>query len=189
MAKDFIIPLGIRCNSALIVRHTLKIDQPSLVFDWVQMKCKTMEEIILLKSNEIPEYFNNYFSRDFVDKKHPITGDWLPHDFLEDGYSLDDIKNKYIRRTHRFHECIDSDETIKFLTCFGPYESKNTGFMESLMSAIQSRRKKKQNLFISFNAEEKTYRNETRWNYSSPINDWDKIDAEVAGWISEGLKK
>ena len=54
-----------RCNPAGIIRELLKIERPTMVFDWIQMSSQTMLEIIDLEINDIDAYLNRYFSEEF----------------------------------------------------------------------------------------------------------------------------
>ena len=145
-----LISLGMRCNPAGIIRERLNIERPTMVFDWTQMSSKTMLEIINLEINDIDDYVNKYFSEEFNDdKRNKTRGDWFPHDFPND---VNFVKERYIRRTKRFHESLESDEYKVFLTHFGvnPIGS-NTEIMSSFINHISKKTDINKSLFISIN--------------------------------------
>ena len=151
-----------RCNPAGIIRERLKIERPTMVFDWVQMSSQTMLEIIDLEITDITAYINKYFSEEFtVGKRNKIRGDWFPHDFPND---LNFIKEKYIRRTKRFHESLESSEYKVFITHFGvdPVRS-NSEIMYSFIDHISKKTNINKSLFLSINCENEDKKINKNW--------------------------
>lgn len=139
-----------RCNPAGIIKERLNIERHTIVFDWIQMSSKTMLEIIDLEINDIDDYMNKYFSEEFNDdKRNKTKGDWFPHDFPND---INFVKERYIRRTKRFHESLEFDEYKVFLTHFGvnPIVS-NTEIMSSFINHISRKTNINKSLFLSIN--------------------------------------
>ncbi len=186
-----IIPLGMRCSGAIAIREMLNIDQPSFVFDWSQMSIKTMVDIISLEKTDVNGFFDSYFSFGFnSEKKHNINGDWLPHDFI-DGYSIEEIKEKYIRRTLRFLNELEKPDSKKFLTFFGPYLrweiEQNTEKIKTinlLKETVTKRSNKEADLkFLSVNAWGTNTEDSGIDNFYTKIVNWDDSEREVAEWL------
>jgi len=175
-----LISLGMRCNPAGIIRERLKIERPTMVFDWVQMSSQTMLEIIDLEINDINAYINKYFSEEFDGgKRNKIRGDWFPHDFPND---LNFIKERYIRRTKRFHESLESDEYKVFVTHFGvnPIKS-NTEIMYSFIDRISRKTDINKSLFLSINCENEDKKINKNWiNIHNTLGILDEGDIYIA---------
>ena len=139
-----------RCNPAGIIRERLKIERPTMVFDWIQMSSQTMLEIIDLEINDIDAYINRYFSGEFDEgKRNKRRGDWFPHDFPDD---INLIKERYIRRTKRFHGSLESDEYKVFITHFGVNPiGANTEIMSSFINHLSRKTDINKSLFLSIN--------------------------------------
>jgi hypothetical protein len=175
-----LISLGMRCNPAGIIRERLKIERPTMVFDWAQMSSQTMLEIIDLEITNIDAYINKYFSEGFdASKRNKIRGDWFPHDFPND---LDFIKEKYIRRTKRFHESLKSNEYKVFITHFGvsPVKS-NIEIMCSFIDHISRRTDIDKALFLSINCEDENKKINKNWiNIHNTLGILDEGDNYIA---------
>ena len=175
-----LISLGMRCNSAGIIRDVLKIERPTMVFDWVQLSSQTMLEIIDLEIPNINNYMNQYFSQGFNEsKRNKIRGDWFPHDFPND---INFIKERYIRRTKRFHESLASDEYKVFITHFGvnPIES-NIEIMYSFINSIRERTNIDRCLFLSVNCTNKNQKKDKNWiNIYHTLGIMDEGDIYIA---------
>jgi hypothetical protein len=156
-----LISLGMRCNPAGIIRERLDIERPTMVFDWVQMTTQTMLEIIDLEMNDINDYMDKYFSEEFDDRRNKIRGDWFPHDFPND---VNFVKERYIRRTKRFHESLESDEYKVFITHFGVNPTgSNTEIMASFINHISRRTDINKSLFLSINCEDADKKINRNW--------------------------
>ncbi len=128
--KNFIC-FGMRCNTAFILRWILNLQKQSLPFDWNVMNTQTQLEI--LKHHNSPEImidiYNKLFSNstfNFNEKKS-FENSWFPHDeiFIE---NIDNIRDKYIKRTNRLYDIIHNSDKKIFLTLF-LWESNDCGKM------------------------------------------------------------
>jgi hypothetical protein len=189
-----IIPLGMRCSGAIAIRQILNIDQPSFVFDWSQMSIKTMIDIINLEKSDVNGFFDSYFSAGFnSEKNHNLNGDWLPHDFTDGGYSIDEIKERHIRRTLRFLNELEKPNSKKFLTFFGPYlsweieeNSEKIKIINLLKETVTKRSNRDSDLkFLSVNAWDTNTENNEIDNFYTKIVNWDDSEKEVAEWLKK----
>lgn len=113
--KSYLIPLGIRCNAAMITKAI--VDQPRFPFDWAQMNVESMRDVIHLEKENIKEFWTKYFSS-IDDTFHTSTGSWFPHD----NFSIEEIEStiqKYIRRTERLQKVLNSSEHVTYVIMFG----------------------------------------------------------------------
>jgi len=110
------ISFGSRCNSAIILRNLLKLQIESLPFDWVQMNINSMEDIMKLynESDKIEAFYSYYFTNSFnkTEKKYINDGSWFPHD---DFNNINDVVQKYTRRTYRLFNIIKNNNKKIFL--------------------------------------------------------------------------
>jgi len=70
------IPLGMRCNTAAILRYYLGMIKISLPFDWTQMTAPSMVQWII---NRPDKYFLEKYFEGFTNNKNEL-GDWFPHE-------------------------------------------------------------------------------------------------------------
>ncbi len=105
------VPLGMRCNTAHIIRYKLKLINQTTPFDWCQMTANSMAEWIDKRPDR--KFIKKYFSK-FTENKNQI-GDWFPHEKFWD----DQLIDKYLRRSDRFHDILSSEEDKTFIVTHG----------------------------------------------------------------------
>jgi hypothetical protein len=135
--KGHLIPLGLRCNAALITNAI--VNQPRFPFDWVQMNAESMRDVIYLEAGQIKDYWISYFSN-LDDTNHNVqTGSWFPHDSFSTEKEKDETIQKYVRRTERFLRVLDSSDHVVYLIVFGFPEYTNIDKILEVTFAIRNR--------------------------------------------------
>ncbi len=135
--KSYLIPLGTRCNAALITKEL--VNQARFPFDWVQMNSESMRDIILLEPEGIRPFWTAYFSNLDDTKHHVITQSWFPHDSFSTEEDKAETVEKYIRRTQRFQEVLNTTAHVIYLITFGFPEAENIDKVLELTFAIRNR--------------------------------------------------
>ena len=135
--KSYLIPLGTRCNAALITKEL--VNQARFPFDWVQMNSESMRDVILLEPEKIREYWTSYFSELDETKHHKKTQSWFPHDSFSTEEEIQDTIEKYVRRTQRFQNVLNTKVNVIYLITFGFPEAENIDKVLELTFAIRNR--------------------------------------------------
>ncbi len=135
--KSYLIPLGMRCNAAIITNRI--VNQARFPFDWVQMNVESMRDVIHLKTEEIETFWSSYFSKIDETKHNTETGSWLPHDAFSTPDEIKDTLQKYVRRTNRFQAVLNSPHHVIYVIVFGFPEQENIEKILELTFAIRTR--------------------------------------------------
>jgi hypothetical protein len=144
-----LIPLGIRCNAAYVTDAIVK--QPRLPFDWTQMNVNSMIDVLFLKKEHIQEYWTKYFSNLDANSHHNETRSWFPHDEFKTPEEKEATIQKYIRRTHRLVDMLNSPIPKVFLIFFGYPENNSMERAQKLILSIGNR-VNTQHRFLIWNA-------------------------------------
>jgi len=130
------ISFGSRCNSAIILRNLLKLQIESLPFDWVQMNINSMEDIMKLynETDKIEAFYSYYFTNSFnkTEKKYINDGSWFPHD---DFNNINDVIQKYTRRTYRLFNIIKNNNKKIFLNL---QQYINSSILEKIINILDN---------------------------------------------------
>jgi hypothetical protein len=187
-----IIPLGIRCDAKGAL-NIIKLSGPDMPFDWCQMSCSSMCEVISLQEDAVSEFWEKYFKNLNKENVNLQTGSWFPHDLHKNpngNESMEECIEKYSRRTLRMlYNLKIKDNKIIFTIFQRPSKSSKkwaNKIYESLM-------KFENFTFITINAEEHNNHNKNRSNILVPLDDWKKPEhGDFGDWdvgIGEALLK
>lgn len=178
-----IIPLGTRCTAASVVRYRIGVVQPAFVFDWAQFSVETMVEVLSLGVDQVEPYFESYFGCEFTsEKRHPVRGDWLPHDFVP-GVPVKLIREKYVRRTHRFLNALTKTGTKTFLTVgtFRPDEA-DPSVVRTIWDTLVPRTDGDL-LLLAVNCGLGHLEGQSRKHHELECHTWSQFDDGVESWI------
>lgn len=179
---NIFISFGFRCDTSLILRKTLYLQNESLPFDWVQLSIDTQINIIKLYLNKdsIENFYNNLFGDTFnFNEKKSIDGSWFPHDEFEDK-SI--VIQKYIRRTNRLFSLLDKSERKIFLTIFQWNENNsNTNNVTKLIDTLNGL-KINDYLLITINGLVDEKINEKNININVPFRIINGNDSDYISW-------
>ena len=133
-----IIPFGMRCQAVEVA--ITYISQARYPFDWCQMNADSMCSIISLQKENVEDFFRRYFSDvDLTTKRHKNTNSWFPHDNIESDADIEDVIQKYIRRTYRLLDAIHTTDTpIVFIIFFSFPSLDNCKILTQLITTVSN---------------------------------------------------
>ena len=178
--KDYVLfPLGIRCNSASIIKNDFNNTKESYPFSWIDIQLKNMLSFLSVPHDQITQYLTIYFkSFDKKTLRSSVDDTWFPHDFKE---KKEPITAKYLRRFKRMYSLFDSGNDILFLTTIAHFKSDQHNLFEKIKSTVCNQVKGKC-FFLTVNLYNFDSTDKNHINFYVPISDtwadYDKIIAE-----------
>ncbi len=190
--KSYLIPLGTRCNAALITKEF--VNQARFPFDWVQMNSESMRDVILLEPGDIRPFWTTYFSYLDESKHHQTTNSWFPHDTFSTEEEKKDTTEKYIRRTQRLLDVLNTKEHIIYLITFGFPEEENVEKILEITFAIRNRQVGPCSFIVCNGMKLEEEKNDIVFLYEhlegkKGFEDWRNMDKRLELRIAEYLKK
>lgn len=146
---SYFVPVGSRCASVEIAQKI--ISQPRFPFDWCQMNVWSMKKVIELEQDYSKEFWSMYFSELDDTKHHTKTQSWFPHDSFSTNIEMNMTVEKYVRRTERLLQILESPTNKVFLIVFGFPEESSSEATNILYHALKAKAKGN-NLFLVCNA-------------------------------------
>lgn len=190
--KSYLIPLGTRCNAALITKEL--VNQARFPFDWVQMNSESMRDVILLEPHDIRNFWTTYFLNLDESKHHLVTKSWFPHDTFSTEEEKAETVEKYIRRTQRFQEVLNTTAHVIYLITFGFPEEENIERILELTFAIRNRQVGPCSFIVCNGMKVEEERDDMTFLYEhlegeKGFEDWKNMDKRLELRIREYLEK
>ncbi len=179
------VSLGARCNSASIISDVFHKRTNSYPFDWIDIDPGSILKFVKLPKEGLEEYLTNYINNiDLTTKRSVEDNTWFPHDFNE-GYSIDEVTKKYIRRFKRFFDLLESGNPIVFLTILAFVKDGDRAIFEKIKSEITSR-SKGECVFITVNLDHKDFHEGNHVNFNVQVREsWNGFDPDIVSNIQK----
>lgn len=131
--------MGLRCNAAMLTDGI--ISQPRLPFDWTQMNVESMKQVCFLTEETSKTFWTDYFSSLDETNHHRDTNSWFPHDKFRSLEEKEKTIDKYVRRTKRLQDVLDSHIPKIFVLFFSYPELDSLEKADEILTSLKKRTK------------------------------------------------